>query len=99
MAGMLFRRTLEDMLREINPEGGNKRLEEQVDLLVRTSEVAKNLEEWADRIPLVGNKTTHGKPFTIEEVKELAFLIHLLMLYLFTLPSILGEDSTTTNPS
>ena len=96
MAGMMFRKTLEDMLREINPDGGNKRLEEQVDLLVKTSEVTKNLEEWANRIRIVGNKTTHGKPFTREEVKELAFLTYLLMLHLFTLPGVLAENRSAT---
>ena len=99
MAGMMFRKTLEDILKEINPEGANKRLGEQVHLLVKTSEVTKNLEEWADRIRLVGNKTTHGEPFTLEEVKELAFLTHLLMLYLFTLPGVLAENRSTTNAS
>ena len=93
MAGMMFRKTLEDMLRVINPEDGNKRLEEQVGLLIEKSEVTRNLQEWADRIRLVGNKTTHGKPFIKEEVKELAFLTHLLMLYLFTLPGVLAETA------
>ena len=89
-AAMMFRKTLQLALRD----GPNDRrsLVEQIRAAAKAGTISKELAASADVVRLGGNVAAHEDTiFSHDEVVALKDFTEMVLMYLFTLPGMLGE--------
>ena len=83
-AGAMFRKTLEQALREISP-GGEGTLYNRIENLPEDRGLTKSMKEWAHEIRKIGNDAAHDE-FNEDEARDLKQFTELFLVYAFTLP-------------
>ena len=90
-AGAMFRKTLDVGLKAIAPDARGT-LYSRIEALAEAGTITKELAEWSHHIRVEGNDASHEEePFTRDQAEQLHRFTELVMMYLFTLPGMLGE--------
>ncbi len=91
-AGMLLRKTLEVSLKEVRPNDKGT-LAKRIGNAANDGEITEAMAEWAGRIRVIGNAAAHDEdPPDRKEIEELERFVRLLLMYLFTLPTMLENS-------
>ena len=89
-ATLEFRRTLEILLKQIDPESKDRSLYERIERVIKNDVVAGSLREWAHLLRTNGNSAAHGEVIdraTAERIAaETQELTKYLLIYLCSLP-------------
>lgn len=99
-AGIMFRKTLDASLKNIDPSGSGT-LYNRITNLPASIGITDALKECAHEIRRLGADAAHeDDPFTEEEVSAIKFFTDLFLTYAFTLPGMLeARKATITAPS
>ena len=90
-AGMMFRETLEEALKELLPDLSGKSLSSRIKEAAAQQALTPDLADWSHHIRLEGNKAAHDGPYKEEEARELGAFTEMVLRYLFTLPGMVKE--------
>ncbi|MFT8245187.1 DUF4145 domain-containing protein [Roseomonas sp. BN140053] len=97
-AGIMFRKSLENGLKLLHPEGKGT-LQRRIENLPIETGVTPTMREWADEIRSLGNDAAHEETeFTEAEAKALQAFTEVFLTYAFTLPGQLKARKAEQPP-
>lgn len=86
-AGMVYRRTLEIALKDIDPEGKGM-LKARIDSLTKSGKLNEEMSKWAHSVRDLGNEASHDEPEpSKEDINDLAAFVTITLEYLYTMPA------------
>lgn len=86
-AGMVYRRTLEVALKDIDPDGRGM-LKARIDSLTKSGKLNEQMSLWAHSVRVLGNEASHDEPEpSKEDIDDLAAFVAITLEYLYTMPA------------
>jgi hypothetical protein len=94
-AGAMFRKALDVTTKLVDPELSRKNLFERINALTASGRLTSDVAAWAHEVRIDGNNSVHDdEPESAEDVAAIHQFCRAVLLYMFTLPSLVADRSS-----